>query len=54
LKTLSEYLDNCKGILVSKQATTEDYDVTVQRELSDDKQAITMTSTASFEMGDPL
>ena len=48
-----KYLDNCKGILVSKRALTEDYDVTVQRELSDDKQAITMTSTASFRDGRP-
>jgi hypothetical protein len=46
-----QYLD--KGILVSKRALTEDYDVTVQRELSDDKQAITMTSTASFRDGRP-
>lgn len=49
------YLDNHKGILVSKKALTDDYDVTVQRELSDDRQEITMTSTAYFRDGrDPV
>ena len=36
------------GICVSKRAITEEYDVTVVRILSDDKQQITMTSTAFF------
>jgi len=50
-----QYLDNHKGILVSKKALTDDYDVTVQRELSDDRQEITMTSTAYFRDGrDPV
>ena len=40
--------DNQKGICVSKRAITEDYDVTVQRILSQDKQHITMTSSAYF------
>ena len=42
------YLETGTGILVSKTSLTEDYDVTVQRELSDDRQRIYMTSTAYF------
>ena len=48
------YLDNSKGILVSKRAVTEDYDVTVQRELYDDLSGITMTSRATFRDGRPM
>lgn len=43
-----KYLENEKGIFVNKHAVTEDYDVTVQRELADDRQSICMTSTAIF------
>lgn len=42
----------CIGIIVRKKALTEDYDVTVQRTLSDDRQRITMKSTAYFRNGD--
>jgi hypothetical protein len=40
--------DGVTGIIVRKRALTENYDVSVQRVLSEDKQQITMTSTASF------
>ena len=43
--------NNKRGILVSKRALTEDYDVTVQRELSEDGRRIFMTSTAYFRDG---
>jgi len=36
------------GIVVKKRAITENYDLVVQRVLSEDKQTITMTSTAYF------
>ena len=39
------------GIVVRKKAISEDYDVTVQRELHEDGQQITMTSTAFFRDG---
>jgi hypothetical protein len=42
------YLENDRGIVVRKTAVTENYDVTVQRELSTDAQHIVMTSTAMF------
>lgn len=45
------YLENERGIIVRKKALTEDYNVTVQRELSEDRQQITMISTASFRDG---
>jgi hypothetical protein len=49
------YLKDGEGIVVSKRPVTEDYDVTVQRELSQDKQQITMISTAFFRDGrDPV
>lgn len=50
------YLDNgTTGIVVRKKALSEDYDVSVQRLLSPDKQTITMTSTATFRDGkDPI
>mmetsp|Transcript_4129 Transcript_4129/g.8529 ORF Transcript_4129/g.8529 Transcript_4129/m.8529 type:complete len:287 (+) Transcript_4129:53-913(+) len=40
--------DTIRGICVSKTALTEDYDVTVQRVLSEDGQSIVMTSRAVF------
>ena len=43
------YNDTETGILVRKKAITEDYDVTVERELSECRQKITMTSTAFFK-----
>jgi hypothetical protein len=43
--------DGRAGVLVSKRAITEEYDVTVQRILSKDKQQIHMTSTALFRDG---
>lgn len=45
------YLESGKGVIVTKKALSEDYDITVQRELSDCKQRITMTSTAFFRDG---
>lgn len=43
------------GIICKKTAVTEDYDVTVQRELSPDKQEIHMISTVYFRDGrDPI
>lgn len=39
------------GIVVRKRAVTEDYDVSVQRELSDDDQKIVLTSIATFRDG---
>lgn len=50
-----EYLENHQGIRVRKRALTENYDIEVVRELSEDKSAITMTSTATFKDGkDPI
>lgn len=50
-----QYLENGKGILVKKRAITENYDVIVQRELSEDGQEITMKSRATFKDGrDPI
>jgi hypothetical protein len=47
-----QYLENGKkGILVTKRALTEQYHVTVQRELSDDGKEILMTSKATFTDG---
>jgi hypothetical protein len=46
--------DGRRGIVVRKKALTEDYDVTVQRELSEDGNVITMTSTATFRDDRPL
>ena len=43
--------NNIVGICVSKTAVSEDYDVTVQRVLSDDLQQIIMTSEAKFRDG---
>ena len=43
--------DQQVGILVSKKALTEDYDVTVQRQFREDLQEITMTSQAVFRDG---
>ena len=40
--------DGTVGIIVRKKAVTENYDVSVQRVLSEDKKRITMTSRASF------
>ncbi|GKY90402.1 hypothetical protein MPSEU_000014100 [Mayamaea pseudoterrestris] len=50
------YLDNNRtGIVVTKRALTEKYQITVQRELSEDGQAILMTSKATFTDGkDPV
>ena len=50
------YLDNGRrGIVVTKRALTEKYEITVQRELSDDGQGILMTSKATFTDGkDPV
>lgn len=39
---------SCRGVLVTKRCYEENYTVTVKRELSDDKQLITLTSTATF------
>jgi hypothetical protein len=47
--------DGSTGIIVRKKALSENYDVSVQRLLSEDKQRITMTSTATFRDGkDPI
>jgi hypothetical protein len=46
--------DGKRGIVVRKKALTEDYDVTVQRELSEDGTVITMTSTATFRDDRPF
>ena len=43
--------NNIVGICVSKTAVSEDYDVTVQRVLSNDLQQIIMTSEAKFRDG---
>jgi hypothetical protein len=43
-----------RGIIVRKKALTEEYDVAVQRELSEDGAVITMTSTATFRDGRPF
>jgi hypothetical protein len=49
------YLDGGRrGIIVRKKALTEEYDVTVQRELSEDGAVITMTSTATFRDSRPF
>ena len=49
------YLDGGRrGIIVRKKALTEEYDVTVQRELSEDGEVITMTSAATFRDSRPL
>lgn len=42
------YLEKDVGIVVKKRALTEEYDVTVQRILSQDRKFIEMTSTATF------
>lgn len=47
--------DGSTGFVVRKKALSENYDVAVQRVLSDDKKQITMTSTATFHDGkDPV
>lgn len=38
----------CKGIFVTKRCDEENYTVTVKRELSEDNQRITLTSSANF------
>eukprot|EP00977_Amphora_coffeiformis_P018646 scaffold6634_cov158-Amphora_coffeaeformis.AAC.4 len=43
--------DGAVGIIVRKKAVTENYDVSVQRVLSEDKTRITMTSRATFRDG---
>lgn len=43
--------DGSTGIIVRKKAVSENYDVSVQRVLSDDRQLIEMTSTATFHDG---
>ncbi|GAX16450.1 hypothetical protein FisN_19Lh028 [Fistulifera solaris] len=48
-----EYMEDNHGIRVRKKALTEDYDVTVERVLSEDKQEIVLTSTAFFRDGRP-
>ncbi|GAX19456.1 hypothetical protein FisN_19Hh028 [Fistulifera solaris] len=48
-----EYMEDNRGIRVRKKALTEDYDVTVERVLSEDKQEIVLTSTAFFRDGRP-
>lgn len=46
------YLDNGRrGIVVTKRALTEKYEITVQRELAEDGQGILMTSRATFTDG---
>ena len=46
-----KYLDSGDGIIVSKTALEEDYDVTVERRLSANRKTITMTSRALFKDG---
>ena len=47
--------DGSTGIIVRKKAISENYDVSVQRLLTDDQQRIIMTSTATFHDGkDPV
>lgn len=49
------YLESGDGIQVIKKAVTENYDIIVQRRLSDDRQKIVMTSRAEFKDGnDPV
>lgn len=43
------YLDNGKGIRGIKQAVTENYDIFIDRVLSEDGQRIVLTSTAVFK-----
>ena len=43
-----EYMQDNRGIRVRKKALTEEYDVTVERVLSQDQQEIVLTSTAYF------
>ena len=45
------YLENGKGIRGTKEAVTENYDVFIDRVLSDDKQQILLTSRAVFRDG---
>ena len=45
------YLDNGQGIRGVKKAITENYDVFIERVLSDDKQTIVLTSQAVFKDG---
>ena len=47
------YLESGDGIKVSKTAVTENYDITVTRRLTPDRQTINMTSTAIFHDGRP-
>ena len=47
------YLESGDGIRVSKTAITENYDITVTRRLTTDRQTINMTSSASFKDGRP-
>ena len=42
-----EYIE--RGIRVNKRAITEDYNITVERVLSEDGNEIVLTSTASFQ-----
>jgi hypothetical protein len=50
-KDQMKYLDSGDGIIVSKTALEEDYDVTVERRLSSNRKTITMTSRALFKDG---
>jgi len=49
--SVSYLQDGVVGIIVRKKAVTENYDVSVQRVLSEDKKRITMTSRATFRDG---
>lgn len=49
--TVSYLEDGAVGIVVRKKAITENYDVSVERRLSEDKTRITMTSRATFRDG---
>jgi hypothetical protein len=46
-----KYLESGDGVIVTKSAITEDYDVTVIRRLTEDRQGIIMTCRAIFRDG---